>query len=154
MLLGSAEHIREATALSLIDLTRAQHDHSVVVALAGIGQRAFDAAFEHGRTTTIDDAVSFAVNEKPPSRPAKTVEPEPRRPLTRRELEIAGLIAQDLSNREIASRLFLSERTVETHVTNMLNKLGLSSRLQLFRWLADHREGEPTAAKSSRVSDR
>ena len=103
---------------------------------------------------TIDEAVSFAVNEKPPSRPAMTVEPEPRAPLTRRELEIARLIAEDLSNREIAARLFLSQRTVETHVTNMLNKLGLSSRLHLIRWLADRREGQPDTAKSSRAPAR
>ena len=57
--------------------------------------------------------------------------------LTPRQLEIARLIAEDLTNRQIADRLFLSERTVETHITNMLNKLGLNSRVQLSRWLAE-----------------
>jgi DNA-binding CsgD family transcriptional regulator len=52
-------------------------------------------------------------------------------------LEIARLIADDMSNREIANRLFLSERTVETHVTHMFNKLGLNSRSQLTRWMAN-----------------
>ncbi|MGA8014559.1 MAG: LuxR C-terminal-related transcriptional regulator [Candidatus Dormiibacterota bacterium] len=55
--------------------------------------------------------------------------------MTKRELEIAQLIATDMSNREIATKLFLSERTVETHVTHIFNKLGLSSRIQLVRWL-------------------
>ena len=55
----------------------------------------------------------------------------------RRQLEIARLVADDLSNKQIATRLFLSERTVETHVTNILNKLGLNSRVQLGRWVAD-----------------
>jgi DNA-binding NarL/FixJ family response regulator len=60
-----------------------------------------------------------------------------RRPAgTRRQLEIAGLVAEELTNKQIADRLSLSERTVETHVTNILNKLGLHSRLQLSRWMA------------------
>jgi non-specific serine/threonine protein kinase len=82
---------------------------------------------------TIDDAVAFAIEDKLPSR-TRTVQTERRTPLTRRELEIARLIAQAMTTREIATKLFISERTVETHVTNMLNKLGLNSRVQLTRW--------------------
>ena len=67
--------------------------------------------------------------------------------LTERQLEIARLVADDLTNRQIAARLFLSERTVETHITNILNKLGLSSRVQLSRWMTD---SAPTVAYSPR----
>jgi DNA-binding CsgD family transcriptional regulator len=56
--------------------------------------------------------------------------------LTRRQLDIARLVAGDLSNKQIAARLFLSERTIETHITNILNKLGLNSRTQISRWVA------------------
>ena len=57
-------------------------------------------------------------------------------PLTRREMEITRLIAEGMSDTEIATRLFLSPRTVESHVTNMINKLGLNSRVQLVAgWL-------------------
>jgi DNA-binding NarL/FixJ family response regulator len=56
-------------------------------------------------------------------------------PLTPREREIAGLVAKAMSNREIASRLFLSERTVEGHVRNILAKTGTSSRVELTRLL-------------------
>ena len=51
--------------------------------------------------------------------------------LTRREREVASLVAQGLTNRQIASELVIGERTVETHVRNLLKKLGLSSRDQV-----------------------
>lgn len=58
--------------------------------------------------------------------------------LTARELEIAGLIADGLTNREIAERFVLSSRTVETHVANAMAKLGFASRAQLAAWFAEH----------------
>ncbi len=56
-------------------------------------------------------------------------------PLTAREREVAGLVARSLSNREVAARLVLSERTVETHVRNVLSKLGLTRRTEIVRWV-------------------
>jgi DNA-binding NarL/FixJ family response regulator len=54
--------------------------------------------------------------------------------LTAREREVAVLIAQGRSNREIAHRLVLSERTVQTHITNILAKLRFNSRTQIATW--------------------
>jgi DNA-binding NarL/FixJ family response regulator len=56
-------------------------------------------------------------------------------PLAKRELEVATLIGDGLTNRQIGERLFISERTVTTHVGNILNKLGFDSRVQIASWL-------------------
>jgi DNA-binding NarL/FixJ family response regulator len=58
--------------------------------------------------------------------------------LTRREKEIAALVAAGLGNREIAARLFLSKRTVDSHMEHIFTKLGFSSRTQLASWVLGH----------------
>ena len=58
-------------------------------------------------------------------------------PLTAREGEVAAMVAQGRSNRQIAQGLFLSERTIEHHVSKILRKLGLSSRSQLCTWVTE-----------------
>ena len=58
--------------------------------------------------------------------------------LTRRELEVLQLLTKGLTNKEIASRLQLTERTVEFHVSNILRKLHVSSRLEAALWAKDH----------------
>lgn len=62
--------------------------------------------------------------------------------ITPRERVIAGLLAQGLSNREIARRLSITERTARTHVSNVLSKLGLSSRTQVALWALEIGLGE------------
>ncbi len=57
--------------------------------------------------------------------------------LSRRELEVAKLVAEGRTNREVASALFLSEKTVETHMSHILAKLGVSSRTHIAAKLAD-----------------
>jgi DNA-binding NarL/FixJ family response regulator len=61
--------------------------------------------------------------------------------LTRREREVAALLAEGLTNREIASRLVISERTARTHVSNLLRKLRLNSRTQAALWATKSRTG-------------
>jgi predicted ATPase/DNA-binding CsgD family transcriptional regulator len=136
-LLGSAQRVRDESSLTLIEVFRPQHERSTSLIVKGIGQRAFDAAFARGRAMTIGESVAFVVADEQAPKPTSRVKAAPDTKLTPRQLEIARLIAEDLTNREIADRLFLSERTVETHITNMLNKLGLNSRVQLSRWLAE-----------------
>ncbi len=75
----------------------------------------------------VDDAIALAFGSSAP-RPASPTG------LSARELEVAGLVAEALSNKEIAARLHLSVRTVESHVRHVLAKLGLENRTQLATW--------------------
>jgi non-specific serine/threonine protein kinase len=136
ILLGLAQRVCDLSSLALLELHHQQHEQSVSIITQGVGRHAFDAAYARGRAMTIDEGIAFAVADKPAPKPAP-VKSAPDTALTARQLEIARLIADDLSNRQIAARLFLSERTVETHITNILNKLGLNSRIQLSRWMAE-----------------
>jgi DNA-binding CsgD family transcriptional regulator len=62
-------------------------------------------------------------------------------PLSAREVEIAELVAQGLSNSEIARRLFISKRTAETHVDHIKNKMGFTTRAQLVAWVLGRGRG-------------
>jgi len=71
---------------------------------------------------------------------ARTAAAQPRAPvLSRREDEIAELVARGLTNRQVAAAAHISERTVETHVQHILAKLGFGSRSQIAAWVARRR---------------
>ena len=78
----------------------------------------------------------YAAGPEQPARVAQPAPPVAPAALSRREREVAQLLAHGLSNREIAGRLYLSERTVDNHVHHILDKLGFDSRVQVATWLA------------------
>jgi non-specific serine/threonine protein kinase len=82
---------------------------------------------------SLRDAVDYALGAGPDrSRPGR---PDPRSSsLTKRQLEIAGLVAGGLTNRRIAAALRISERTAEGHIEQICNKLGFRSRVQIAAW--------------------
>ena len=77
-----------------------------------------------------DDAIALLGRLRPRGRP------KPSGALTDREREVADLVAEGLSNGEIAKRLYLSPKTVSVHVSNILRKLGMSSRAEVAAWVA------------------
>jgi non-specific serine/threonine protein kinase len=86
-----------------------------------------------------DDAVALACGRRTPAPAAASSLDDDGVRLTRRESEIAALVAEGLTNREIAERLVLAQRTAEAHVAHILGKLSFSSRAQLAAWVAAQR---------------
>ncbi|MBV6756767.1 ATP-binding protein [Rhodococcus opacus] len=104
-----------------------------------IGDRAFEAEFRQGLEMRFDDAAAYALDETGPSDTA--IEPGPTS-LTRREQQVAELVAEGLTNKAIAGRLVISQRTAQGHVEHILSKLGFTSRAQIAAWSIAQRQGE------------
>jgi non-specific serine/threonine protein kinase len=98
-----------------------------------LGDSAFEEAHRAGQELAIEEAAALALGEATePTTPE--VPAGDQFGLTRREHQVASLVAEGLSSREIAARLVISPRTAETHVQNMLVKTGFATRSQLARW--------------------
>jgi non-specific serine/threonine protein kinase len=104
-----------------------------------IGVEAAGAEFLVGAALSTDDALSYALGEELATESAVAAEPTEASPLTRREAEIAELVAQGMTNREIADRLVIARRTAETHVDHIMTKLGFTSRAQIAAWFVESR---------------
>jgi predicted ATPase/DNA-binding CsgD family transcriptional regulator len=104
-----------------------------------LGDRGFGTAFSRGADLELDQAVAYALGEKPA--PVTRTPAGTSTPLTRREQQVAALVAEGLSNKDIAARLVIAQRTAESHVERILTKLGFTTRTQLAIWIAGQPEG-------------
>jgi non-specific serine/threonine protein kinase len=118
---------------------------------AGAARRAeagLAAARTEGRAMSLEQAVQYALAVEPSAAPAsgKSLSEPAGSPLTRREAEIAALVARGLTNRQIAQTFVITEGTAANHVQHILNKLGFDSRAQIAAWAAERGLGAPSHA--------
>jgi DNA-binding CsgD family transcriptional regulator len=164
-LLGVTQAFLDAFGAPLWPLDRMEFDENVSAVKALLGENEFEAAWSQGLAYGIDNLdqiAQFAMT--PPGQPAPGAGPgelalgqPPLTPLqavrrefsglTRREREVAALVAQGKSNSEIAAVLFIGLRTAEAHVTHILTKLGFNSRAQIAVWAVDKGLATPPQAE-------
>ncbi|WP_424528670.1 ATP-binding protein [Sphaerisporangium viridialbum] len=101
-----------------------------------LGEPAYKAAMQRGARLSLDEALAYALEDGKPAAPRADGAVRPS-PLTRRETEIARLVARGLSNKEIAATLVIAQRTAEGHIEHILSKLGFHSRSQIAVWAAE-----------------
>ena len=99
-----------------------------------LGPSKFETEFAAGQQLSREAAVRLALGEATPPAVAAS-DHASAGVLRQRETEVARLVADGLSNKEIGARLFISERTVESHVRSIMNKLGFNSRAQIAGWM-------------------
>ncbi|WP_214414242.1 ATP-binding protein [Sphaerisporangium fuscum] len=102
-----------------------------------LGESAFHAEFVMGTELDYDEALAYALDERSAGT-GSSAGHDRLPPLTARETQIARLIAQGLSNKEIAMSLVIAQRTAEGHVEHILDKLGFDSRTRIAVWVSEH----------------
>ncbi|GAA3831554.1 LuxR family transcriptional regulator [Sphaerisporangium flaviroseum] len=134
-LLGAAETVRTGAGASVLPFLAPLLARAEESATAALGAPGFTAEFEAGKLLSRGAAIGLALGE--PAHVAATASGEAgTAPLGKREAEVARLVADGLSNKQIGTRLFISEHTVDSHVRSILNKLGFNSRTQIAAWMA------------------
>jgi DNA-binding CsgD family transcriptional regulator len=110
------------------------HEASVAALRDTLSKNDFDAAWAEGAALSTEEAIAYAQRgrgrrKRPTSGWAS---------LTPTELDVVRLVSEGLSNNDVATRLFVSPRTVQTHLTHVYTKLNLTSRVQLVQEAARH----------------
>jgi predicted ATPase/DNA-binding CsgD family transcriptional regulator len=137
-LLGAADTVRSGAGNRVMPFLAPHVAQAKASAIAALGASRFGAELEAGARMSRDAAVRLALGE--PVRVAPEANRADAGLLANREGEVARLVADGLSNKEIGARLFISEHTVDSHVRSILNKLGVNSRAQIAAWMASSSE--------------
>jgi predicted ATPase/class 3 adenylate cyclase/DNA-binding CsgD family transcriptional regulator len=133
-LFGAAEAIRERMGAVRFKAYDAGYQASVAALRDALGDTEFDCAWAEGATLSTEEAIAYAQRgHGERKRPTSGWES-----LTPTERDVVRLVSEGLGNKDIATRLFVSPRTVQTHLTHVYTKLGLSSRVQLVQEAARH----------------
>ena len=136
-LASAASAMQARVGSQLNEVPRAAIGETRDLARRAVGAEDADRAWAEGQRLTWAEAI--ASGQAPPFRRVKPGG------LTEREQQVAELVADGLTNRAVASRLHLAERTVENHVLHARTKLGLANRTQLARWMQEHSTGLSTS---------
>ncbi|MGF6880846.1 putative ATPase/DNA-binding NarL/FixJ family response regulator [Nocardia sp. GAS34] len=139
VLLGAAGELWQSIGNILFGVPGllAYHEECDRTVRAALGPRGFAAAFRRGQVKGMDAAVAYALGEQTTdaARPSS-----PSVELTKRERQVAALIAQGLTNKQIAAKLVIAQRTAEGHAEHILTKLGFTSRAQIMAWVLENTE--------------
>ena len=133
-LLGAADGIRKRTGEVRFKVYDLGYETAVTMARETLGDNDFDAAWAEGAALSTEEAIAYAQRGRGErKRPSTGWES-----LTPTELDVVRLVAEGIPNKDIATRLFVSPRTVQSHLRHVYNKLGLTSRVQLAQEAARH----------------
>jgi non-specific serine/threonine protein kinase len=148
LLLGASAARCDELGTTLLPAWRAYRDGCEAAARAVLEEARYRACWQEGYALGRDQVVAAALEDTAPAaRHAPAATADDSFGLSARELEVARLVADGLSNPAVASALFVSVATVKTHVSHILVKLGLDSRVQLAGWVAGH---DPDPAEPAR----
>ena len=133
-LFGAAHVIRQRMGVVRFKVWDAGYEASVAALRDAMGEKDFESAWAEGAALSTEEAVAYA----------QRGHGERKRPatgwasLTPAERDVVRLVSEGLGNSDIATRLFVSPRTVQSHLTHVYTKLGLTSRVQLVQEAARH----------------
>ena len=131
VLLGGVEKIWQASGAQLFGARRHMYEHE---ARAALGDARYEEGLARGREMSSERTIAFALREEPVPAQARSVV-RGVDALTRRQREVAEMVAAGMSNKEIAARLVISLRTAEGHVEGILTRLDFKTRAQIATWI-------------------